>query len=133
MHKKNLKSQTAVEFMIIIAFIMFSFSIFFLVIYENMSSKQREQQNNLVKDTALTIQDEINLASHSTDGYYREFEIPEKLGSKNYSAEILEDMIYVKTSDEKNAIALPVPKITGQVVKGTNIIKKEDGETKLNI
>ncbi len=126
------KSQTAIEFMILIAFVMFAFSVFLLVIYENMSVKIGEQRNTIIKDTALAIQDEINLAAHSSEGYYREFEIPEKIGGVNYSAEILEEMVYLKTIDGKHALALPVPKITGQIVKGKNIIKKENGETKLN-
>lgn len=97
-----------------------------------MSDRIKERQNLLVKDIALSIQDEINLASCSTEGYYREFEIPTEINGADYSAEITEEMAYVKTSNGRHAIALPVPKITGQIVKGKNIIKKENGEIKLN-
>ncbi|MFH1365694.1 MAG: hypothetical protein ABIH28_03860 [archaeon] len=128
----NNKSQTAIEFIILVSFVLFFFSIFFMVIGGNISDKMNERRNLLVKDIAFTVQDEINLASKSSEGYVREFDLPEKVGEKDYIPNIVEDMIYVKTSDGKSAIALPIPKITGQILIGRNTIKKEDGEIKLN-
>ena len=41
-------------------------------------------------------------------------------------------MVYLKTKDEKLAMSLPIAKVTGQIVKGQNTIKKENGEVKIN-
>ena len=128
----NEKAQTAIEFAILVGFILFFFTIFFISIQENMSDKLSEKQNLMLKQTALTIQDEINLALDSSDGYSREFNVPEKIGNRDYDVSLVEDMVYLKTQDEKYAMALPIAKVTGQVVKGKNIIKKENGEIKIN-
>ena len=126
------KSQTAIEFVILISFILFFFTVFFLAIQGNMSDKIREKQNLMVKDIALAVQDEINLALQSSDGYRREFKIPEKIGNQDYEINITEEMVYVRIDDEY-AMALPVTNITGDVRKGDNTIKKENGEIKLNV
>ena len=128
----NKKSQTAIEFIVLISFVLFFFSMFFMVIGGKMSDKMVERKNLAVKDIAFTVQNEINLASESSEGYIREFRLPEKVAEKDYVLEIVEDMVYVKTSDGKSAIAVPIPKVTGQVAKGQNLIKKENGEIKLN-
>ncbi len=130
MLEKN--AQTAIEFVIMIGFVLFFFIAILLVVQEGMSDKIKEKRNLAAKEIALIVQDEINLALESSDGYYREFEIPNKVGSQNYDIQIIEDMVYVNTTDNEYAIALPVPKITGNVQKGTNSIQKEKGEIKLN-
>ena len=97
-----------------------------------MSDKLKQKQNLMLKETALAVQDEINLALDSSDGYYREFNVPEKIGNQDYDISLVDDMVYLKTKDEKLAMSMPIAKVTGQVVKGANIIKKENGEIKIN-
>lgn len=129
MHKK---AQTAIEFMVLVGVLLFFFTIFFLVIQESSADKMREQQDNLVRETALAIQDEIALASKSSEGYSREFKVPDKIGNQDYSVSLIEDRIYIKTHDNKSAIALPIQKITGSIVKGENTIKKQNSELSIN-
>ena len=126
------KGQSAIEFVILIGFVLLFFSIFFLATQENMSDKIREKQNIAIKEVALTVQDEINLAFKSSDGYSRKFKLPEKIGNQDYDINIIEDMVYIKTENNKYAMALPIPKITGNIVKGDNEIKKNGEEVKLN-
>lgn len=126
------KSQTAIEFIILVGFLLFFFTVFFVAIQESTGEKVKERQNDIVKETAFAIQDEINLAFKSSEGYTREFNVPGKIGNQDYSVSIVEDLIYLKTDDGKNAIALPIPQITGNIVKGANIIKKQNGEIRLN-
>lgn len=126
------KSQTAIEFVILIGFLLFFFTVFFLTIRENMSEKIKERQNLLVRDIAIIVQDEINLALEASDGYYREFKIPQNINGKDYDIDIVESMVYVNLQD-KHAISLPVANVTGNIAKGSNIIKKENGEIKLNV
>jgi len=75
-------SQSAIEFLILTGFLLFSFTIFFGVIQGNMSDKLKERQDLAVKSVAITVQDEINLASQSMDGYYRQFKIPEEINGR---------------------------------------------------
>lgn len=126
------KSQSSIEFIILVGFVLLFFIIFFLVIQINIGDKIKERKNLAVKEIAFAIQDEINLASKSTDGYQRRFKIANKIGEEDYYAKIIDGIIYVKTSDGKNAIALPVSNVTGDILKGDNLIRKENGGIYLN-
>ncbi len=126
------KSQSSIEFIILTGIIMLFFSVFFLSIQESGSDKLREKRAFLAKQTAFIVQDEINLALKSGDGYERRFVLPESLDGMDYNAIVIDEMIYIKTADNKSAVALPIPKITGNLVKGENTIRKENSEIKLN-
>jgi hypothetical protein len=127
------RSQSAIEFLMLIGFLLFSFTIFFLVIQGNMSDKLRKRQDIAVKNIVLIVQDEINLAFQSSDGYFREFKIPENINGDKYEINITDGMVYLRTYDGKYALALSVKNVTGDIQKDTNIIKKENGEIKLNV
>jgi hypothetical protein len=126
------RSQSAIEFLILTGFLLFSFTILFVAIQGNMSDKLRERQELAVKSIAIAVQDEINLASQSIDGYYRQFKIPEEINGKDYEINITDGTVYLRTVDKRYAIALPVQNVTGDLIRGTNTIKKEGGEVKLN-
>lgn len=131
MHNK--KSQTPTEFVILLGFVLLFFIVFFVIIQGNISDKIKEKQALAVKEIALTAQNEINLALEVSDGYYREFKLPENANGQDYNITIIENIIYIKTSDNKHAMILPVINVTGNITKGMNTIKKENGEVKLNI
>jgi hypothetical protein len=97
-----------------------------------MSDKIYEKMDSRVKETALTIQNEISLAVESSDGYSREFRLPSDINGIDYSVSIDEALVYVRTDDGRHAIALPVKNVTGQIIIGGNIIIKENGIVKLN-
>ena len=132
MKKKSKHSQTAIELMIIIGFVFFAFTAFFIAVQISTSDKIKEEQRLRVKEIVIDVQDEINLAFQSSDGYYREFKIPKNINGIEYEINIIEGLVYLKTIDNKNAIALPVQDVTGEINITDNIIKKEDGIVKLN-
>ena len=123
---KNLKkSQTSIEFLVLIGTVMFFFVLFFIAIHENMSDKIRERQNIMFKEVALSVQDEINLALKSSEGYERSFNIPNDINGKSYEINLVEGTVYIKSDDEKISMAFPVASVSGEVVKADNIIKKQ--------
>jgi len=127
------RSQSAIEFMILMGFLLFSFTVFFLIIQGNMADKLKEREGLSVKSIAITVQDEINLASEASDGYRREFKIPNNINGREYEINATEGVVYIRTLDRKYAMAFPVQNITGEVKKGDNVIEKENGEVKLNV
>ena len=131
--KMEKEAQSAIEFVILIGFILLFFTMFFLAIQENMSDKIREKQNLALKEVVLTVQDEINLAFKSSDGYSRKFKLPEKIGNQDYDINIIEGMVYVRTKNEKYAMALPIVTVEGEINKGSNDILKEKGMVYLNV
>jgi len=130
---KSKRSQSAIEFLILTGFLLFSFTILFVAIQGNMSDKLKERQELAVKSVAIAVQDEINLASQSMDGYSRQFKIPEEINGREYEINITEGMVYLRTVDGRYALALPVQNVTGNLVKETpNTITKEEGVVHLN-
>jgi hypothetical protein len=127
------KSQTAMEFLILVGFLLLAFTVFFVFIHSSMSDKLREKRDIAIKEVALTIQNEIDLAFQSREGYQREFAIPPTIQGLEYEINITEQrMVYVRTKNKQFAMALPVQNITGDVIIGTNFIRKENGEVILN-
>ena len=126
------RSQTAIEFLILIALILFFFTTFFLAIGENISDKSRENINKIINEVAITVQDEISLATESGDGYSRNFRIPFDINGLDYDISITDGYVYIKTDNTKDAIALHVFNVTGEIIKGDNYIKKESGIVYLN-
>lgn len=127
------KSQSSIEFVILISFLLFFFALFFLEIQSNMSGKIKERETLLIKQTALAVQDEIELAFKASEGYHRQFELPDKISGKDYIINLSEGMVQIKTVDGKNSMAFPVSNTTGYILKGKNSITKENGEIKINL
>ena len=127
---KNVKSQVVTEFLI---FVGIGF-IIAIIIISILANETKEFYNNkediLVKDLALKVQSEINLAATVEDGYLREFEIPEKLDNTDYTIFIKNGTLIVQS---KNSIYFArIPNITGNIVKGVNKINNFDNVIYIN-
>ena len=126
----NNKAQGAVEFIIILGSVLFFFLVFFAAIQSNVSEKNLEKEKVISQNIALDVQDEINLAAESSEGYYREFSVPENVLGKDYEINITENFVYVKMG--KISVSYKIANITGNIQKGVNIIEKQNGEILLN-
>ena len=128
------KAQSAVEFVILISVVLFFFIGLLIVIQYSISDKTYENRNVAFRETALSVQNEINLAYESTDGYYREFYVPEKVLGADYDITVQEGVIFVQSASGRHALSLPVPEdIEGTgIQKGDNVIRKQDGVVYLN-
>ena len=133
MEKKSvvgIRAQAAVEFLIIMGIALFFFTTFFLVIQKNTEEKNLEKEIILVEDLALKVQGEINLASKASDGYSREFKIENTILGKEYNISIADRRIYVKT--DKAATSYKISDVKGNIQKGVNVIRKNNGTIYLN-
>ncbi|MGC9309337.1 MAG: hypothetical protein ACP5D2_01425 [Candidatus Nanoarchaeia archaeon] len=129
---KSHKAQTTVEFLAIVGFILLvSISILGAIQYSR-SEKIREKTDIAVNDLARTIQSEINLAFESSNGYEREFELPEKVMGKEYNVTLVDGLVYVNTLDEKHAVALSIPEISGDIRVGINKIERKNNQVYIN-
>lgn len=126
------RAQISIEFIIIIGALFFFIAIFFLAIQSNMAEGNDEKERLLVKEVALIVQDEINLALESADGYKRNFQLPEKIRHLEYKVNVTAGVVYIRTEDGKHALALPVANVTGDVNITDNTIEKINGKIYLN-
>jgi hypothetical protein len=126
---QTLKSQSAIEFMILLGFVL---TIFFIVVNETMEDKIDERMTLQLKEIATIVQDEIILASKSSDGYKRNFNIPASLNGISYKINITDGMIYIRTDDLNDALSIPATPVIGDIKIGENVIKKQGGQVFLN-
>jgi hypothetical protein len=138
----NKKSQTAIEFLIITGFVLILFTILFLSIQGSTGSKIVERNTIAVKEVAYTIQDEINLAAGSTDGYKRTFRLPAKINGMDYDIILINDgstgpydYIQIATTNGKYSMGVGIETIVygSKIKKGqNNTVVKENGNVKVD-
>ncbi|HIG52003.1 hypothetical protein CXT76_01280 [Candidatus Parvarchaeota archaeon] len=100
------KAQSAIEFVIIVGAVAVFVIIFLGVINANISEKTRENRDLVMQEIAFAVQDEINLAFRASEGYSRQFELPSDLLGLEYKLRVKEGSIYVRSTNEKHAMAL---------------------------
>jgi len=129
------KAEASTEFMIFIGILLVFFVIFIGIVGVN---------NNEINDTTIsknaenilnTVSNEINTASR-TEGYYREFYIPEKLiNGENYSITVYNSLrlIKIEWDSGRDIVAnIQTENVQGNVTPGTNNITRENGVVKIN-
>jgi len=127
------RAQSAIEFIILVGAVVFFFLAFIYAVQINTYDELRKNRDLFALEIALTVQNEVSLASESLDGYYRDFEIPLDILGAEYTILIDEGLVYITTTDGKHALALPVVNVTvTTVIVGTNRIRKDGGKVYLN-
>jgi hypothetical protein len=126
------KSQTAMEFLILIGLAFLTTGIFTLASLDQIKEFQDKKEHRTIKDLALKLQTEINLAATAEDGYQRQFTIPDKLDNTiNYSILIKNNETLIVYSD-KSLYLVAIPKVIGNITKNSNTITKRGGVVNLN-
>lgn len=123
-------AQIAIEFIIITGVVLFFFVGFMIIINNNISDAKKARENTFMKDLALSVRDEVGLAAHASNGYSRTFTVPASISGTDYEINITENVLQLKTT--RNAIALVVENVTGNVNKGSNFIRKINNVVFLN-
>jgi hypothetical protein len=126
------KSQSAVEFIIIVGFIMFFFGVFLLLLSQQFGEKSKEDDNQDLTFAINNVQDEIMLAAKSSEGYSRNFVIPDNINGKDCNLTLSDGMIYGYIINGKSSMAIPTINVTGNIRVGNNIIEKQGGVIYLN-
>ncbi len=126
----RIKGQSGIEFLVTMGIALLFFTLFFLAITYDTQDKRIEKEGKIINNLALSIKEEINLASSSGEGYIREFNVPGKILGKNYEISIVDNHIYIRS--ENKAMSLKVGIVDGEIQKGENIIMKRKGEVYLN-
>ena len=109
---------------------LFFFTLIFIAIQNNIEDKNKEKEELVIKSLALSIQNEVSLARSSSNGYIRNFSIPENINGKEYNLAIINSRIYINTSNI--ALSLIAGDVNGTVKKGENEIRKENEKVYLN-
>ncbi len=124
------RAQISSEFFIFVGFAFLIAIAFGLVSLDQLQDFRIEKENEAVKDLALKLQKEMLIAASVEDGYVRVFEIPDKLDNIDYFLTVQNNTVIVRS---KNSFyASLIPKVMGNLTKGTNKINKTGGVTYIN-
>ncbi len=126
------EGQSSIEFMIIVAAVLFFFSSFVFFLQVNISDEVMQERQQVMMNIARAVQEEILLALSASDGYERTFFLPERAINLEYNISFVANSVYLQTLDGKHALALPVANITGDINVGSNTIRKVNGSVYLN-
>ena len=127
----NSKAQVSFEFFILVGMAFLVTIVFTSLALKDLNQFRNQKESEAVKDLALKLQQEVIISSEVEDGYVRNFKIPDKLDSTNYSLNIYNSSLLVVQS--KNGFYLvQVPKIVGSFAKGDNKINKTGGVIYIN-
>jgi hypothetical protein len=127
---KNSIAQSTIEFMILFSLLLFFFILILNILNDNISIKNEEKKRVLLQNVALSVRDEISFAAFSSNGYIRTFEIPSDIIGEDYLIYINENYLYYQMGDLISSYK--IFKVTGDIQKGVNIIKKENETVFLN-
>jgi hypothetical protein len=124
------KGQGTVEFIILFSSALFFFVIFMGIIQMNIADTNLEKQRIFLQNIALNVKNEIAFVAESKDGYTREFYVPQNSLGIDYEINLTDGYVFCFMTDY--SISYRVFNVTGQIQKGDNLIRKENGEVYLN-
>ena len=118
------KSQSAIEFISLLAFMFLVFLAFFAVITSNILNAKDRERLEIAEDIAAMAKNEIDLAISAANGYKRSFELPIKVGGNAYDIGIIENRELVVSYVDKEHVSF-LPQVCGDFFIPTNEISKE--------
>jgi uncharacterized protein YpmB len=124
------RGQGIIEFVVLFGVALLFFVVIMASIQEKQSQRNKEKERIIVQNIALDVQDEINLAAGSSDGYRRNFQIPANILGKDYEIEITQGYVVAKL--DGYIVDYEVFNVTGLIIEGDNLIRKENGIVYLN-
>ncbi|MBI2208069.1 hypothetical protein HYU50_01085 [Candidatus Woesearchaeota archaeon] len=124
--KRN-KAQFAMEFVILISFMFIIFLSFIAVITSKILDARESERQQTAEDIATLAKNEIELAISVSDGYARVFTLPATIEGNSYDISIENSRELVVTYLDKEYVLFLEDNVVGNIVAGSNQIRKTDG------
>ncbi len=122
--KINLKSQSAMEFIILASFMLLVMFGFFAVTSSNVLEAKEEGNRKIAEDIADFAYREIETAKSVNDGYIRVFAMPRSVNGVSYNINITDNRELIVDYLGYEYVKFLPPNVTGNISKGLNKIKK---------
>ncbi len=127
-----MKGQSALEFMLLVGVVMFLFVTLYGVLNLQLSEQAKQGVYESLLDRIQAVQDEIGLAYAAENGYQRVFTLEPKVYGLTYNMTLVDGFVYARTLNGNFAISQPVLNVSGQLIIGSNVIKKANGVVSIN-
>ena len=125
--------QSAVEFVLLLSFMIMIFLIFFVVIDKKISNVAKDNDKMYLMEINEIVLSEIKLAERLTADFHHKFELPKNIYGKDYTLTISTDGHELKTTyNGMEYVNFFGMEVLGPIKKGDqNIIHKLDGKVKI--
>ncbi len=129
------RAQVSIEFILLG---ITGFFFLFIVIGAALTlSADKTTQNTYeqLNDLGKSLQQELLLGTQVQDGYERFFSVPEKINDMNYTIVIGNTSAsngYMSILFSHQELFYVIPVINGSMIKGTNVLRKQNGVLQLN-
>lgn len=121
------KSQFAMEFIILVAFMLIVFFGFFATLSYKLVEVEETKKQQAAENIAALVGNEIKLARTVSDGYERRFNLPKKVDGNEYSIKIVDGMeLVVNYTGYEHVLFLP-ENVKGNIGIGINEMRKIKG------
>jgi hypothetical protein len=128
------KAQTSMEFVILTGFMILAFLSFYMIIQAKLVEANRDNTDMAAKQIETIVINELKVAESVSDGYYRQFELPQKVNGMDYNISIISGVstipeIVTKYNGKERVYFVPQGYVdsTSSVGKGLNNISKING------
>jgi hypothetical protein len=126
----RLKSQVAMEFVLLIMLAFMIMVVFIGFARDKMTDLRKEDEYVLLKDVTLAVQAEIITAKTVEDGYERTFTVPLTLDGINYTIGFTDGFLVSESLHHEYVVK--ISPVNGSINLGVNTIRKQEGEVYLN-
>ena len=124
------RAQGAIELLVLWAFAIMFFIIIMFAVNDNIYSQNQKEDLLNIDNLATTTSQEFMLAAAASEGYQRNFNIPQTMYGRNYTIATNDNFLMIQLG--KEAASYPIPQINGTIKKGANILRKANGQIYLN-
>ena len=125
------KAQLSIELIVFIGIAFLTLLIFAGLTTERLVSVRLRGEQYTLHQAVQQLESEITLAATVSDGYSRNFTLPKKLNNQDYDIEMLNNSVILASTDRFESVKITF-NVTGQPLKGNNIITKNNGFITLN-
>lgn len=122
----HIKSQSAVEFIILTSFMLLVLLGFFAITSSRLLEAREEGNKRIAQDIADFAYREVEIAKSVNDGYTRTFIMPQSVNGVDYGISIIDNReLTVNYLGYEHIRFLP-SNVTGNIIKGNNKISKSN-------
>ena len=132
MKKKYIKSQSAIEFIVLASFMLLIALAFFAITSSKILEAREEGNRQIAEDIADFAYNEIETAKTVNDGYIRTFVLPQNVNGADYSINITDNTELVVDYLGYEHVKFLPSNVTGNITKGSNKISKNNGIIYIN-
>ena len=121
------KSQSAIEFVILVAFMLIVAVTFFAFTTNKISKSSNDANKQLAEDIADIPLKEVMFAKTVSDGYSRVFTMPSTINNKPFQIAIVDNREIVVNFSGVEAVKFLPDNVSGNLSYGNHLLTKKNG------